>query len=134
MGSGRDDVIARGTAILGVNDLLTVIGAVLILAAVVITGVGAGPGAFTGLTACFVVGFVLRTLGPAGSSGCGHCHISTAEAGGWRDQREGRGSLWGGLGALGGGNSDAARLEDSDTPVQKIVFYFFYFLFWVLTS
>jgi hypothetical protein len=53
----------------GVDDLLTVIGAVLILAAVVIAGAGAG--AFTGLAACFIVGFILRTLGLAGSSGCG---------------------------------------------------------------
>ena len=124
MGSGRDDVIARGTAILGVNDLLTVIGAVLILAAVVITGVGAGPGAFTGLTACFVVGFVLRTLGPAGSSGCGHCHISTAEAGGWRDQREGRGSLWGGLGALGG-----ATVMPLASRIVTLLFKNFFFFF-----
>ena len=78
MGGGGDDVIAHGTAILGVDDLLTVIGAVLILAAVVITGAGAG--AFTGLATCFVVGFILRTLGLAGSSGCGRCHVSMAKA------------------------------------------------------
>ena len=47
-------------------------------AAVVVTG----GGAFTGLAACFVVGFILCTLG---SSDCGSYHLSTVEVDGWRD-------------------------------------------------